>query len=90
MLNLFGLINRDGEPEQPVESMQARVAALDYFKPDVLTITLENGQVWRQKYARRYNLREGDDVRIYGTNWGVQFRLEAERFNGFIQVERVR
>jgi hypothetical protein len=90
--NLFGWLNRehDEQPAEPVETMQARVADLEYFKPDVWTITLDNGQVWRQMYVRRFNLREGDAIRIYSTGWGQQYRLEAERFNGYIQVERVR
>lgn len=93
---LFGFFDRAREErqareeQQKSETMQAKVADLSFYKPDVLTITLDNGQVWRQIYVRRYNLREGDAVNIYQPGWGEQFRLEAERFNGFIQVERLR
>jgi hypothetical protein len=45
--------------------------------------------VWRQTVAKRYELREGDEVRIYGTHWGSASRLTAERMNGYIQVERL-
>lgn len=90
--DLFGFFERQREakPAEPSETMDGRVAELKFYKPDIWTVTLENGQVWRQIYAKRYNLREGDAVKIYSTNWGQQYRLEAERFNGFIQVERLK
>jgi type IV secretory pathway VirB10-like protein len=93
--DLFGLFERERDEEaekeqQAANTMHAKVAELDFYKPDVLTITLDNGQIWRQLYARRHNLREGDAISIYQSGWGKQFRLEAERFNGFIQVERLR
>lgn len=90
--NLFGWLDRQREeqPEGPVETMAERVAELAYYKPDVLTITLSNGQIWRQLYASRFNLRVGDDIHIYRSSGNQQYRLEAERFNGIIRVERLR
>ena len=89
---LFGLFGREREEEsaKPVDTLQASVAKLEYYKPDVLTITLDNGQVWRQSSASRFNLQKDDAVRIYATRWGKNYRLEAERFNGYIQVSRIR
>ena len=65
------------------------VAELVMAKPDQWLVKLASGQVWRQTHPRRLNLREGDAVRIYPTGWGENFRLEAVRLNGFIQVLRV-
>ncbi|MEY4642071.1 MAG: hypothetical protein RLZZ227_2065 [Pseudomonadota bacterium] len=79
-----------GEAQAPAETMSATVSELEFLKPQILTITLDNGQVWRQLYASRYNLRTGDAVKITRTMGRVQYRLEAERFNGYIQVERLR
>jgi hypothetical protein len=93
--DVFGWFGRDRDGDDAdapeiAETMSATVAELELFKPDVWTITLDNGQVWRQIYASRYNLRAGDTVSITRANGRVQYRLEAERFNGFIQVERLR
>ena len=53
-------------------------------------ITLSSGQVWRQMYNKRYNLKEGQDVKIAPSSWGNAFRLSVKELGGFIQVERVR
>jgi hypothetical protein len=89
---LFGLLDREPKEDKPEfsESMQATVVDLTEFKPEVWTITLDNGQVWRQLYTQRYNLREGDKITIYRKEGALQFRLEAERFSGMIRVERVK
>jgi hypothetical protein len=89
---LFGLLNRDKAPKptKDIEAMQAEITELKLYKTDAWTITLDNGQVWRQLYTKRYALRVSDAIKIYKSEWGEQFRLEAERFNGFIQVERLR
>lgn len=93
--DVFGWFGRDrnaGDANAPkiAESMEAVVANIDFHKPDVRTITLDNGQVWRQLYAERYNLRVGDRILITRATGRLQYRLEAERFNGFIRVERLR
>ena len=78
------VINENGEDE-----LNDVVAELVMAKPDQWLVKLASGQVWRQTHPRRLNLREGDAVRIYPTGWGENFRLEAERLSGFIQVLRV-
>ena len=65
------------------------VVELTLAKPNMWLIRLASGQVWRQTHSRRYNLRKGDEVRIYSTQWGENYRLETERLSGFIQMLRV-
>lgn len=65
------------------------VTELTMAKPNMWLIRLASGQVWRQTHTRRYNLRKGDEVRIYPTQWGENYRLETERLSGFIQMVRV-
>ncbi len=65
------------------------VTELTQAKPNMWLIRLASGQVWRQTHSRRYNLRKGDEVRIYPTQWGENYRLETERLSGFIQMLRV-
>lgn len=77
---------RPAEPEEFVST----IAALDEKLRDRYTITLDNGQVWRQMLAKRYALRVGQEVRIYPTRWGDSYRLSSKELRGFIQVERVK
>ena len=76
----------------PRESQEftGTIAALQETIPDSYTITLENGQVWRQMQPKRYALQPGYEVRIYSSRWGNSYRLSSPILNGFIQVERVR
>jgi hypothetical protein len=67
----------------------ARIAALGRAQ-DGWIVTLENGQVWRQMETRRYNLRTGQEVRIYPTRWGNSYRLSVSELGSFIQVERIK
>ena len=57
---------------------------------DGWVITLTSGQVWRQMYNKRYNLKEGQQVKIAPTIWGNAYRLSVKDLGGFIQVERVK
>ena len=68
----------------------SRVTELHEVLPNAWQITLENGQVWRQTVSKRYELRPGAQVKIYGTRWGSASRLSADDLKGYIQVERVR
>ena len=65
------------------------VAELEQLGPNLWLIQLEGGQRWQQMLSKRYNLQEGDEVRIYPTRWGENFRLTAPRLSGYIQVERL-
>lgn len=76
------------ENEDGREELVDEVADIDRYQ-NMLTITLASGQVWRQTHSKRYNLRKGDEVRVYPSRWGDSYRLESERLRGFIQVGRV-
>ena len=71
-------------------SIAATVTALKETVPNAYLITLDNGQVWRQKDSQRYPLQPGQRVTLSRTQWGGAYRLNAEGLHGFIQVERVR
>ena len=86
----FGLPPEKREDETDLIELHATISKLEEYIPDRYLITLENGQVWRQMVAKRYQLRVGYNVRIYPMRWGESFRLSAEGKEGFIQVERVR
>lgn len=71
------------------EELYDRIARLDRTNSGWL-ITLEQGQVWRQVISKRFNLKEGHEVRIYPTNWGDSYRLSVvDGPVGYIQVERI-
>ena len=85
----FGREPRIEENEEGREELHETVAALQQPRPNQWLITLGSGQTWYQVHTRRYNLREGDEVRIYSSDWGKNYRLETPRLSGFIQVRRV-
>lgn len=86
-----GSASRSGSPQEPVDppDIVARVTELRETVPNAYLITLDNGQVWRQKVPEVYPLREGSLVRIYYSRWRT-YRLTNEELRGFIQVERAR
>jgi hypothetical protein len=87
----FGLSAPDEERQRELPpDVRSVVTAIDDSRPNLLTVTLENGQIWRQMQSQRYHLRVGHHVRIYGTRWGDSYRLSADELYGFIQVERVK
>jgi hypothetical protein len=79
---------RDEEPPEIVGT----VASLRETVPNSYLITLEDGQVWRQTYPKKYPLRVGQRVTLHPTRWGDSLRLTAEGLSGYgyIQVEKVR
>jgi hypothetical protein len=82
----------DERGTQPADAAEfvSTITALDEDLRNRYTITLGNGQIWRQMLAKRYALRVGQEVRVYPTRWGDSYRLSAKRLKGFIQVERVK
>jgi len=74
----------------PVKEVVATVLTVRETVPNYRTITLDNGQIWRQTRSEFYPLQPGLEVRVYPANWGSSFRLTAPRLRGDIQVERVR
>ena len=79
------VVNEDGKDE-----LYDVITSLVRIRSNLWEITLAGGQVWRQTHVMRFNLREGDQVRIYPTSWGDNYRLEVEGLSGFIQVGRVK
>lgn len=72
------------------EEFYDQISGLNKIKPNIWDITLNSGQVWRQVYPKRFDLRESDTVRIYPSRWGDNFRLTTSRLSGFIQVSRIK
>jgi len=68
----------------------ATITELHETVPNSFTITLDNGQVWRQSYPEQYFLRPGMQVTLRSSKWGASYRLSAEGLRGFIQVQRVK
>ncbi|MDT8405527.1 hypothetical protein [Sulfuriflexus sp.] len=75
--------------EDDEEILHDRIKSLKRA-PDGWIITLASGQVWQQKYNRAYNLKEGQEVKIYTATWGNSYRLAASELKGFIDVRRLR
>lgn len=78
------------EDAEGMVELHDTIVSLERIRPNVWDITLASGQVWRQVTSKYYNLHEGDEVRIYPSRWGKNFRLSAENLDGFIQVRRLR
>lgn len=85
----FGL-PKPAVPATERAEMQDSISALMELAPNQFLITLANGQVWRQVRPERYLLGVGNDVRVYPSRWGRDYRLSVQDRRGFIQVERVR
>lgn len=75
--------NKEGE-----EALVDTITNLERRR-DLWRITLSSGQTWVQSYPRVYNLRQGDEVRIYQEGIGDGYRLATERLSGFIRVQRL-
>lgn len=73
------------------EEIITSIVELEQLRPRKSLFTLANGQVWRQRNIELYHLREGYEVRIYRSGWGINsFRLTSSRLGGYIPVERIR
>jgi len=93
-VNLFGRISatvkaRLVEGSEGKDELIDTVAALKQIGPQLLQVTLQNGQQWQQMQNKVYRLRVGDEVRIYPTRWGSSYRLSGTRLASYIQVQRV-
>jgi uncharacterized protein with LGFP repeats len=83
-------LDRPKVPDPPPVVITASVTEAHETVPNHLTITLDNGQVWRQVRAKFFPLRPGTPVTLVSTEWGTDYRLTGDGLKGFIQVERVR
>lgn len=77
------------ENEEGNSELQDTVTAVDLLQRNLIEITLESGQVWRQVESKPYLLAVGDTVRIYPTIWGESYRLTVDRLRSYIQVVRI-
>jgi hypothetical protein len=68
----------------------ATVTNIREIEPNMLLITLDNGQLWRQNRALRYPMKTGAVVTLRPSTWGSSYRLTDPSIGGFIQVERRR
>lgn len=75
-------------PEDRASS--GNITSLQAREPNRYLITLDNGEVWEQRVAKRFQLRVGQHVRVEPSQWGSNYRLFIDGVNGFIQVARVR
>ncbi len=71
----FGLDQRPTAEQEtrdaPLRELQAVVVGVDRRRDGLLTLTLDNGQVWRQKSVTSlFRVREGDTVTIRRGNFG--------------------
>jgi hypothetical protein len=85
----------DAAPAAPAvetepQEFRATVTAVQPTVPNKLEITLDNGQIWRQSYAKYYPLRPGQKVWVRPSRWGGVYWLTAEEMKSYIQVRRVR
>lgn len=78
-------IQREDEDFELIDS----VADIRQYHRGRVEITLSSGQIWRQSAARNFHLNEGDEVRIYPSNFGIDYRLSVQGRSGFIQVRRI-
>lgn len=75
--------------EVELEMLQARIAAIEWLPRGQFVITLDNGQVWRQKTTQSIgSLEPGDQVTIRAGSLG-SFRLSGSS-NRSTQVRRVK
>jgi hypothetical protein len=77
--------------DEKAESLEliATVTGVRETVPNSLVITLDNGQVWRQTFAKFYPVQPGQQVRIRPSRWGGTYWLTVDALRSYIQVERV-
>lgn len=79
-------VNEDGKAE-----FFDTIIALKKRGDGMWVVTLASGQIWLQQLgSSRYNLKVGQDIKIYPTMWGGGYRLTALNLKSYIQVKRVK
>lgn len=78
---------KSSSAEELEPDVVAKVVGLRETLPNKHVITLDNGQVWRQRQPMQYPLREGMEVHVKETRFG--YRLTAPQLRGQIAVEPV-
>jgi hypothetical protein len=83
----FGLIKKADVEE--IEQLYFTVAELDKDAYGSLTITLNNGQVWKQSGSQRFKLKTGQKIFIERAALG-SFLLGSDDRNSTIRVKRLK
>jgi len=84
---------REKEKSRPAEpaSLEATITALKETRPQVVRLTLDNGQVWQQMdMSSMFQVNVGDTVRIEkGTMGGYRLARTSRGRSGWVRVTRV-
>lgn len=83
----FGLIKKASVEE--ITKLYFTVASIDKDAYDALRITLDNGQVWKQKGSQRFKLKKDQKVFIERGALG-SFLLGSDDRNSTIRVKRLK
>lgn len=83
----FGLIKKADVEE--ISKLYFTVASIDKDAYDALRITLDNGQVWKQKGSQRFKLKKDQKVFIERGALG-SFLLGSDDRNSTIRVKRLK
>lgn len=85
----FGLENRKKEEAVKIDKIRAKVTKIQTNQVGYRTITLDNGQVWRQTDTDSFSAKKGDEIII---TRGVfnSFKMKKANNNRTVQVKRVR
>jgi hypothetical protein len=84
---------KDKDKAKPAEptSLEATITALKETRPDVVRLTLDNGQVWQQMdMSSVFQVTVGDTVRVEkGTMGGYRLVRTSRGRSGWVRVTRV-
>jgi hypothetical protein len=84
---------REKDKNKPAEaaSLEATITALKETRPQVVRLTLDNGQVWQQMdMSSMFQVNVGDTVRIEkGTMGGYRLARTSRGRSGWVRVTRV-
>lgn len=75
--------------EEAPKSIEATIAAIDEAAYGKLVITLDNGQVWRQKNSERVHWKSGDAVVVERALFG-SFLMKPAAGGRSLRVKRVK
>ncbi|MEL7185037.1 MAG: hypothetical protein AAFN50_01220 [Pseudomonadota bacterium] len=83
-----GYVDKNFLTVEQIKQESVAVAAISKSATNKLTITLDNGQVWRQIDSTKLRLKVGDTVIIRAKSFG-SFKLSKETGNRSIRVKRL-
>lgn len=84
----FGMQLPHGEDQAKITRLESTVVSSDWVAPSIQSITLANGQVWRQTQANSTPIRNGESVVVskgamgnylLTTQAGVRLRVKRTR-----------